>query len=129
MLTRTDDRLTTTEAGRLVGRSGAAVRQAINLGTLAATNVRGHWYVEREAVIAWNKRARRLTSKRPPAWERSAQLLAEYGSASPDELAVLANIHVGNARKYLAILGNLGRAERRSDGQWVLIALAEQGAA
>jgi hypothetical protein len=29
-------------------------------------------------------------------------------------------VHVGNARKYLAILAAQGRAERSKDGQWTL---------
>ena len=52
------------------------------------------------------------------AYDRAAEMLAEYGSVTPDELAELLRVHVGNARKHLAILGNQGRAHRHDDGEW-----------
>ena len=48
------------------------------------------------------------------------QLLSDWGSASAEELAQVMQLHPGNARKYLAILAAEGRAQRQSDGQWVL---------
>jgi predicted ArsR family transcriptional regulator len=48
------------------------------------------------------------------------ELLRDWGSASAEELARVLAIHPGNVRKYLAILSAEGRAQRRSDGQWVL---------
>ncbi|MDQ6839818.1 MAG: hypothetical protein M3137_16205 [Actinomycetota bacterium] len=130
MLTLANDRLTTTEAGHLVGRTKDAIRNAINDGRLVGSNERGRWYVDREAVLAWDKRTRRYDRQRvTPAWARTGDLLAEYGSATVEELALLAGLHIGNVRKHLAILANLGRAERRPDGQWVLTAESRQGAA
>ena len=41
------------------------------------------------------------------------------GSRS-EEVAKFLQVHPGNARKYLALLGLEGRAERRPDGQWAL---------
>jgi hypothetical protein len=62
-------------------------------------------------------------------WESSAELLTEYGSLSATELAHLAGIHPGNARKYLAILAKQGRAQRLPDGQWIPTAFEHHGAA
>jgi hypothetical protein len=52
------------------------------------------------------------------AYERSAELLAEYGSLTPDELSKFQGVHVGNARKYLCLLAVEGRAHRHDDGEW-----------
>lgn len=125
----TPDLLTTTEAGELIGRTQDAVRIAINLGYLRAVNERGRWYIERDALVAWDKRARRFVRTRTPSWERAAEIIAEYGSVSAAELAQLAGIHIGNARKHLAILAKNGRVRCLDDGQWVLLGRQHQGVA
>jgi predicted ArsR family transcriptional regulator len=81
--------------------------------------------------MAWDKQTRRYENiMRPPAaYDNAAELLAEYHSMSAVELATLAGIHVGNARKHFALLAAQGRAERLDDGQWVLTAQQQQGAA
>jgi predicted HTH transcriptional regulator len=81
--------------------------------------VEGFWRIRREDLVAWNEKAPRLARQpklRPS--DRVAELLAEYGSVTTEELAELLMVHVGNARKHLAILANQGRAHRHSDGEW-----------
>jgi hypothetical protein len=56
-------------------------------------------------------------------------LLDEFGTLTFLELAELLGVHIGNARKYLAILAKQGRAERLPDGQWVLTESNAVGAA
>ena len=114
--------LTTTQASKLVNREESSVRWGIAQGALnAAIDDAGHWLLAPEDVIAWDRRTRRRTRHTPGrAWDRAAALLADYGSLSAEELAELAGIHVGNARKHLAILAKQGRARRLPDGQWVL---------
>jgi excisionase family DNA binding protein len=121
--------VTTTEAAELTGRSQGTIRVEILAGRLMATRVDGRWYIDRAALMVWNKHARRNVIVKSRAYERTAELLEEYHSMSAEELATLAGIHVGNARKHLALLAAQGRAERLSDGQWVLTAQQHQGAA
>jgi len=113
------DLLTTRQAAELVGRQPDSVKRALNHGVIPGRRIDGFWHVRREDVLAWDARACRQpsrTSKR--AYDRAAELLGEYGSVTPDELAQLLMIHVGNARKHLAILGNQARAHRHDDGEW-----------
>ncbi|MBJ7610582.1 MAG: helix-turn-helix domain-containing protein [Candidatus Dormibacteraeota bacterium] len=124
------DRVTTTEAAKLTGRSIDAVRAAIRRGSLSASNVRGHWLIESEAVIRWDKRTRRQPAyRRPSAHERSAEIIGIYYSVSAHELASLAGIHIGNARKHLTLLAQEGRVQRLEGDQWVLTVDQEQGVA
>lgn len=131
MSMRKEDRLTTTEAAELIGRSQDTVRHGINFGQLTATRKEGRWYIDRDTLLAWDKKARRYDNNimRPRAYDRAAELLEEYHSMTPEELATLAGIHIGNARKHLALLAAQGRAERLSDGQWVLTTRQHQGVA
>jgi hypothetical protein len=117
-----DAMLTTTEAGNLVGRTNGAVRMAIWNGSLPGQRQRDHWLVRAGDVLAWAARTQRHHWRKLPAprTDEVVTLLQEYGTASAEEVARLLQVHVGNARKYLAILGLEGRAERRPDGQWVL---------
>ena len=87
---------------------------------MQASKAGGVWYVRHDDLLDWDRQTKRPVSTRSPAWERTEGLVAKYGSVSPEELAELAGIHVGNARKHLAILAKQGRAERLADGQWVL---------
>lgn len=123
------DLVTTTEAAELTGRSQGTIRAEILDGRLKATRVEGRWYIDRATLMAWNKRARWRPVAKRPSYEGTAELLEEYHSMTPDELATLAGIHVGNARKHLALLAAHGRAERLDDGQWTLTARQHQGAA
>jgi len=123
------DLLTTTEAGRLIGRSQGAVRAAVQERSLAGSRIEGRWYIERHVLLDWAQRSRPHRRRSTCPWERCAVLLAEHTSASAEELAYLSGLHVGNVRKYLAILAAQGRAERLPDGQWVLTALDQHGAA
>lgn len=117
-----DAMLTTTEAGRLVGRTGTAVRMAIDGGDLQGVWDRDHWLVSESAVASWAARTPpgRGAPLPVPRTDEVMRLLEEYASASAEEIAVLLGVHPGNARKYLALLGLQGRAVRRPDGQWVL---------
>lgn len=119
LVTKTSELLTTRQAAELVGRSPDSVKRALNFGTLPGRRVDGFWRVRPEDVLAWDARACRQPSRtKKRAYDRAAELLGEYGSATPDELAQLLMVHVGNARKHLAILGNQGRAHRHHDGEW-----------
>ena len=114
--------LTTREAGELVGRSEAAVRSALCRGVLPGERGRDFWLVRAADVVAWARHTppghgRRLAR---PRTEEVFQLLTEWGSASAEEIATVMSLHVGNVRKFLAILAAEGRAERRDNGQWVL---------
>jgi hypothetical protein len=124
--------LTTTEAAALIGCRQEAVREAILGGVLDAAKLDGFWRIQREDALAWG-RTRKPSNRPSPqafAWDRTAELLAEVGSATVEELKLLADRHAGNVRKHLAILAKLGRAERLADGQWVLTeSFAHQGAA
>ncbi len=95
--------------------------------SLCAQRIDGRWYVERQVLLDWAERSGgRKPSRSTRPWERCATLLAEHASASTEELAYLTGLHVGNVRKYLAILAAQGRAERLPDGQWALTALDDQ---
>ena len=119
LATDTSKLLTTRQVAELVGRSPDSVKRALNFGTLPGCRVDGFWRVRPEDALAWDARACRQPSRTTKrAYDQAAELLKEYGSATPDELAQLLMIHVGNARKHLAILGNQGRAHRHEDGQW-----------
>jgi excisionase family DNA binding protein len=114
----TSELLTTRQAAELVGRSPDTVKRSLRLGGLPGVHVDGFWRVRREDVLAWDARAQRRTSHRKRAHDRAAEVLAEYGSVTPYELATFQGIHVGNARKYLALLAIEGRAHRHDDGEW-----------
>lgn len=114
------DVLTATEAARLVGRPKDAVRNAIRDGSLTGSNIKGRWYVERELLLAWDRRTARRQRAGSQPWETTAGLLGDYGPATTEELAVLRGLHPGNVRKHLAILAVQGRAKRLDDSQWVL---------
>jgi hypothetical protein len=126
-----DVMLTTTQAGKLVGRSGVSVRMALLSGTLRGERQRDYWLVRVGDLLAWDahaQRHRRPPQKLPvPRTDEVASLLEEYGSASAEEVAKFLQVHPGNARKYLALLGLEGRAERRPDGQWVLCGRQDSG--
>jgi Helix-turn-helix domain len=112
--------LTTKDAAALIGRSPAAVRCALKRGQLQGEPRRDGWRLRRDDVLAWA--ATHPSTNRPPRrlhHEEAAALLNEYGSIVADELALLMQVHVGNARKYLAILAVQGRAHRTSGGEWL----------
>jgi hypothetical protein len=118
-----DVMLTTREAGRLVGRSEDAVRNALGRGTLRGQRDREVWHVRPADVITWAASSRSGPGNPLPAprTEDTAHVLREYESASAEEVATFLGVHPGNARKYLAMLALQGRARRRADGQWVLV--------
>jgi hypothetical protein len=110
--------LTSRQAAELVGRSPDAVKAAARERSLRGQRVDGFWRFTAEDVVAWDASAPRKPRATKRAHERSAALLAEYGSVTPYELATLQGIHPGNARKYLAVLAIEGRAHRHDDGEW-----------
>ena len=83
--------ITTTEAGRLVGRTNGAVRGALLSGSLAGERRRDRWFVKAADVIAWA--AHTPPGHGPllpvPRTEEVVGLLKEYGSASAEEVAKL----------------------------------------
>jgi hypothetical protein len=115
------EQLTTREASALIGRSPAAVKSALNRGELPGTRLLDGWRVSRADLFTWHTGTRPSPRRSSRPWEHAADLLAEFGSLSVDELGLLLGRHPGNARKYLAILKAEGRAERLPDRQWVLI--------
>ncbi len=118
-----EDLLTTTEAGKLIGRSGTAVREACVRGALPGRkDEQGFWLVRSADAQAWAARSRRAVG-RPlprPRTDDVVELLNDWGSGSAEEVARAVGVHVGNARKWLKILQTEGRAQRLEDGQWVL---------
>ncbi len=115
----TDERLLTTrEAADLVGRAPDTIKYSIRHGLLPGERIEGFWRVRAEDVVAWDAQARRLPCNKRRAYERAADVLAEYGSVTPVELSKLLGVHEGNARKYLAILAAEDRAHRHTGGEW-----------
>ncbi len=114
----TSELLTTRQAAELVGRSPDTVKWSLISGGLPGVHVDGFWRVRREDVLAWDARTERRARRKTRAHDRAAEVLAEYGSVTPYELSKFQGIHVGNARKYLALLAIEGRAHRHDDGEW-----------
>ncbi len=121
LLVAQSDRLTTREVATLTGRTQSAVRAALFGGYLSGERQLDGWLITREEALAWNERTRVVPRPSSHPWERAAELLAEYGSLSSEEMGRLLQLNPGNARKHLAILKAEGRAERLPDGQWVLV--------
>jgi predicted transcriptional regulator of viral defense system len=113
--------LTTREVAALTGRTQSAVRVALGRGDLPGSRPRDKWLVKRDDALAWNTRTRVISRRSSQPWNRAAEMLAEFGAMTAEELARLVELNSGNARKHLAILAKEGRAQRLSDGQWVLI--------
>lgn len=117
--------LSTTQAAQLVGRAPSSIRDACISGALhASKDARAAWWVREEDLLAWDSRARRrhLKPRLPqPRTDEVVMLLADWGAGTPEEVAAALGVHVGNARKYLAVLAGQGRARRLEDGQWGLI--------
>ncbi len=87
------------------------------------------FYVEREVLEEFAKtyQPRRLKrtarqNSNTDSREKVARLLAEWQSATADELAVGIGLHPGNVRKHLVILASAGVAERDDEGLWRLTA-------
>jgi hypothetical protein len=110
--------LTTRQAAELVGRTPETVKNAVRTGYLPGRQIDGFWRLKAADVLAWDARAPRYRNVKKRAHERSAELLAEYGSLTPYELSTFQGVHVGNARKYLCLLAVEGRAHRHGDGEW-----------
>lgn len=117
-LAPTPPRYGTAEAARLVGRDEATLRQAIAAKRLRAQQQDGRWSISADDLLAWDAAAPRYRSTKVPAYERAWEVLAEYPSTSAEELALLLDIHPGNARKYLAILAKQDRVTRLANGEW-----------
>jgi hypothetical protein len=114
-----EDWITTGDAARLTGRDTSAFRWAITHRQVRAIKHDGLWRMRRQDALAWHRQAKlHPLPGRRRVYEDVAALLTEYGSLDPDELSLLLGVHVGNARKHLAILCKQGRARRDADGQW-----------
>jgi hypothetical protein len=113
--------LTTREASTVIGRSQAAVKNAINRGQLPGERQVDGWRVSRNDLLAWDARSLRRPRSSSRPWERAAELLEEWGPLSVPEVATLLERDEGNARKYLACLRKLHQVEQLPNGQWALI--------
>jgi len=122
--------VTTGTAAKLTRRAESSIRQAIARQVLPASFQSGRWMIAATDLFEWDQKAqRRSHASRCAARDRSAEILAEYGPLSADELAELVGVHPGNARKHLALLAKQGRAQRLPDGQWIPTAFEHHGAA
>ena len=128
-----DDRITNLvglpEVARHLGVSSKTVRELVRLRRLPARRLGQLWYVDRDVLEEFAqtyqprrpKPAQRRTTN-TDSRERVARLLAEWQSATADELAVGIGLHPGNVRKHLVILASAGVAERDHEGLWRLTA-------
>lgn len=116
--------MTTTEAARILGVHPSYVRHLSSSGKLHAERIDGQWQLDLGTVLAYRHQLnprhgqvrRRLF---PPSSVRSLQLLNEWGTAQPEELALVVDIHAGNVRKGLAIAEKLGLVTR-AGSNWSL---------
>ncbi len=106
-----DDLLSTPQAATLVARHESSLKHALADGKLAGVRTFAGWRIRREDVIAWDRHASGSGGARPPGTTR-LRSLAGHGPATATEVAGALGIHVGNARKHLAILAKHGRAKR-----------------
>jgi excisionase family DNA binding protein len=117
------------EAARRLGVQRSTVSQLVRDRRLPARRLGQLFYVEREVLEEFAetyqprrlKRTARQTSN-TDSREKVARLLAEWQSATADELAVGIGLHPGNVRKHLVILASAGVAERDDEGLWRLTA-------
>jgi excisionase family DNA binding protein len=128
-----DDRITNLvglpEAAQHLGVSSKTVRELVRLRRLPARRLGQLWYVERDLLEEF---ARTYQPRRPKPVQRRtsntdsrgrvARLLAEWQSATADELAVGIGLHPGNVPKHLVILASAGVTERDDEGLWRLTA-------
>jgi hypothetical protein len=115
-----DDLLSTPQAATLVGRHESSLKHALADGKLAGVRTFAGWRIRREDVIAWDRHARRFPRGSAATWNHAADVLASQGPLTATEVAVNLGIHVGNARKHLAILAKHDRARRDPEGRWHL---------
>jgi hypothetical protein len=118
--------ITTTEAAAISGRTMGAIRAAVSNGTLVRhgrTETGRPLFLETD-VRTWAKNSPSRPTPRSTGGSlaRTLKVLAAVGPATPDEVALALELHVGNVRKYLRRLEQLGRARRQPDGQWTATA-------
>jgi predicted transcriptional regulator len=123
---RPGELLSIREAAALVGRTPGSVKSAVRFGVLHGDRCidsgRAVWRIKPAELLAWNEAHPPVPRPRlNDTWNRTVELLAEYGPLHAEELGILLERHPGNARKHLAILEKQGRARRLDDGQWVLV--------
>ncbi len=115
--------VTVQEASPLTNRDEALIRTALANGRLRGEWTGRRWMVDEEDLRRWNDAMRRNKPRATVTPSRPAEVLAlvaEWGEATAEEIAQVMNRHVGNARKWLALLAADGLIERQDDGQWVL---------
>ncbi len=117
------------EVARRLGLSVGRARDLVYKSRLPAVRMGAHWYVERQVLeqFAASYRRRRYTTRprqttNTDSRQKVTSLLAEWQSATPDELAVGIGLHPGNVRKHLAMLAAAGVVERDDEGLWHLTA-------
>ncbi len=115
--------VTVQEASPLTNRDEASIRIALAAGRLRGEWTGRRWMVDEDDLRRWNDAVRRNKPRATESPCRPAEVLAlvaEWGDATAEEIARVMNRHVGNARKWLALLAADGLITRQDDGQWVL---------
>jgi len=118
----TAELLTASMAAEFVGRSLGSVRGAIKDGTLESLRCphTGGTLIRRDTLLRWHAEHPPRPATISGTYHRTADALAALGPSSADALSVYLGIHPGNVRKHLAQLARLGRAQRDTEGLWVL---------
>jgi excisionase family DNA binding protein len=116
------------EAAERLGVHRATVNDMVRSGRLPGHREGAHWRVNRrvfEEFAAGYVKPPNAPARRPRGLPTSApavlDLLAEFGSASPAELAPLLGLHEGNVRKHLRLLEHAELVRRRPDAEWELL--------
>jgi excisionase family DNA binding protein len=105
----------TTEAARRLGVDDSTIRYAVLRKQLPARRSGAIWLIEATVLDSFRKPAPQRNRKRDPLTptaKNSLRLLAEWGSATADELSIVIEVNAGNVRKGLAIAEKLALATR-----------------
>jgi len=127
------DLLTTTEAGRLIGRTQSAVRTSMVSHSLCAQRIDGRWYVERQVLLDWAERSGgRKPSRSTRPWElRHPPRRARLGESSQSCSAWPARRCTGRSSEpgqptlerrdvqpRLLLMSRVGNPSRASNRRW-----------
>jgi excisionase family DNA binding protein len=121
--------ISTTEAARLVGVGSVTIRKKIRLNEVPARREGPVWLIDAAALddlrrlVAAERRNYSHVRPKPlpitPTGHRAMQLLADWGSGTSEELALVIEVNSGNVRKGLAIAEKLAFAIRNGS-DWSL---------
>lgn len=125
--TRTNELVGLPEVAERLGVHRATVNDMVRCGRLPAHRDGAHWLVRRADLddfaagyVRPNNAPSRRDRSMPTSAPRICDMLREFDSATPAELAVLLGLHEGNVRKHLRLLEVAGLVLRGPDGQWIL---------